>query len=425
MGLGSQFNKSKNASRAQQMQQKMAMEGNSPVSRLIALDSIVEHEDNEIIYGMDKLDELIESIQEDGFSDPIGVYDLKNGTYEIFSGHKRYQAMTQLGEKSIPAFIFPAPKDNVERAKRLIRSNSLNRDYNPITKARELRYFYDNVIVPENKPGRKRAQLAKEFGIAESQVAKFLALLDLIPSLQKLISDEDLAFSAFSPAAQLSEEEQEQLYEQIVSLRNEDGSLTLTRGDITNLIRRLQGKEVIEAAVEEESWANAESASSPEESYRNSLPPVHIQMDPTTSVPPVESAVSSEWDSAEDSDEDSDEGIPTYDSASYERAEEYVEEDAEDDVAAKDWGYETVVEPMGSTPPFSSELGMSPQPAGDMGFEFAAPRQKIDLGFAIKNQLEAIKQINPSNCRIFDVNEVRKDIQELKAYLTEIEKNLP
>ena len=105
------FGSSKNASKVSQMQKKMLMESNAPISKSLPLESIVENEDNETVYDMDKLDELIETIDEDGFTDPIGVYDLKNGTYEIFSGHKRFRAMKKKGEKTIPANIFPSKKE--------------------------------------------------------------------------------------------------------------------------------------------------------------------------------------------------------------------------------------------------------------------------------------------------------------------------
>lgn len=235
------FSGGKNAKRMQQMQQKMMMESNAITSANLPMELIVENKDNELIYGMDKLDKLTEVINEDGFTDPIGVYKMDDGTYEIFSGHKRFRAMKMRGEKEIPSLVFKKPKDNIERAKRLIRSNSLNRDDSPLIKARELQYYYDNVIVPEGKPGKKRKQLAEEFGISEGQCAKLMALLKLIPELQNLANNPDYAFSAFSPAAQLDEAQQKQLYDLIRAKTDLNGSTTIIRSEIEKMINEIKG----------------------------------------------------------------------------------------------------------------------------------------------------------------------------------------
>ncbi len=211
----------------------------------IPIELIDENPDNKDIYGMEKLNELINSINEDGFTDPICVYDMENGRYEIFSGHKRYHAEKERNEKTISSLIFEKPKNNIERARRLIRSNLLNRDSNPITRAKELKYFYDNVIVPENKKGNKRLQLAQEFGMSESQVSKHMALLKLIPELQELAEDSSFPYSALSPAAQMSEEKQKQLYKMIKYKQDEEGNFHITRDNIYSYINELKNEDVV------------------------------------------------------------------------------------------------------------------------------------------------------------------------------------
>lgn len=237
----------------------------SYVSDDISIDLIDENPDNALIYDMDKIDELIISIKEDGFSDPIGVYDMENGRYEVFTGHKRLHAMKQLNATTISVLIFKKPEDDIERARRLIRSNSLSRESTPLQKAKELAYYNEHVIKKENKAGVKRLQLAQEFGISQGHVTKLLALLKLIPELQELANNPDFAFSAFSPAATLSEEKQMELYQYIMSKKNYMGEISITRNEIHNYITYLHGNvqekgtNVMEPSLVQPTYSNMNS----------------------------------------------------------------------------------------------------------------------------------------------------------------------
>ncbi len=206
------------------------------------ISSIVEDPDNDKIYDPDDLKNLIADIEQNGYTTPISVFDLGNGQYQIFSGHRRYRAMTQNGYERIPANVFPAPQDDIERARRLIRSNSLTRKRSPIQQAREIQYYYDNVIRKEKhaKGEHSRKRLAEEFEISEAQIAKLLALLKLIPELQELANDPDLATSAFAPAAQLPTDKQRELYEFIFYNKTEQG-YQLSRKEILQKIDELKG----------------------------------------------------------------------------------------------------------------------------------------------------------------------------------------
>jgi len=212
----------------------------SYISKDLHLDCIVVNPDNELIYDMDNIDELASTIDEDGFTDPVGVYDLKNGQYELFSGHRRYLAQRKRQAEYIPSLIYEKPTSKSERARRLIRSNSKNRLDTPIQKAKELKYYYENVILEENKPGNKRLQLAQEFNMSEGSVAKYLALLDLIPELQKLANSPDFSYSSFFKAASLDMEKQKKVYNTIMSYTDADGHVSVTRPEIVRIIERVK-----------------------------------------------------------------------------------------------------------------------------------------------------------------------------------------
>lgn len=378
------FGDSKNASKVLKMQQKMVEESNATISKSLPLDVIVENEDNELVYDMDKLDELVETIEEDGFTDPIGVYDLKNGKYEIFSGHKRYRAMKKKGAKTIPANIFPMPKDDIERARRLIKSNSLNREYSPLTQAKELKYYYDNVIVPENKPGKKRAQLAKEFGMSEGQVAKLLALLNLIPELQNLANHPELAFSAFSPAAQLAEDEQKKLYEIVSGTKNEDGTFSITRTEINRYIKQLQGK-FEESSNEQETQ---ETSSDAEKNTRIIV----------------------------ETEEKSSENKTTYSMENAEKNSDSKDVNTqEENVIGEKSG---IIENTSSK---AEEKDLCNHSNASANIVFNPPIAKLDVDFILKTELQNMKQLDIKNMRVVDKERVKNYIAVFKNILNEIE----
>lgn len=270
------FNSSANAKRVTKIQDKTIQKTNTTATLNIPVDKIKVNPDNEWIYGEEEsaVEELSRVIGEDGFTDPCGVYDSGDGTYELFSGHKRYRAMIRRGEPTVPCDVYAPPKDDIERARRLIRSNSKGKEYNPIQIAREIKYYYDHVIVPQNKPGTKRKQLAEEYGMSEGNIQKYLSLLDLIPELQKLCYDKTFPFSSLHSAKKLDEEKQKVLAE---TLKNKMSSEEdISREVILDEIRVLSGKESLlnkrldeDSPVDEEKYVHGEHISH-EETYSDS-----------------------------------------------------------------------------------------------------------------------------------------------------------
>ena len=60
----------------------------------------------------DSMNELIESVQENGILEPLTVRPLENTeNYEIISGHRRYHAAKKAGITEVPAFIRAVSRD--------------------------------------------------------------------------------------------------------------------------------------------------------------------------------------------------------------------------------------------------------------------------------------------------------------------------
>ena len=64
---------------------------------------LTEHPDNEYLFGMEGIERLAEGMRKVGFKGAIEVWDMKDGTYQIYSGARRNRANTLLGNSRIKA----------------------------------------------------------------------------------------------------------------------------------------------------------------------------------------------------------------------------------------------------------------------------------------------------------------------------------
>lgn len=79
-----------------------------------------------------KFNFLVENIKENGFLEPVGVVDMGNDVYEIFSGHHRAKAGEVLGLEKIPCVVFT--KEELPQKKRdlqLMRMNVIKGEISP------------------------------------------------------------------------------------------------------------------------------------------------------------------------------------------------------------------------------------------------------------------------------------------------------
>lgn len=211
------FEKSANAARLNSMIAVTDRNKNAIVTQDIDINLIDENPRNEKIFSMEDIDYLAEDIQEEGFQGTIRVYKKKSdGRYEISSGHRRFRAAKASGMSTIPCEVIPEP-DEITKLKLLIKSNIQSRRLKPLDYARAISVYMDDIIVKEYGTGRTRTKVAKIFNISETQVQRYMSLLKLIPELQQMANDERFNFAAFASAASISEEEQKQLYNKIVT----------------------------------------------------------------------------------------------------------------------------------------------------------------------------------------------------------------
>lgn len=150
---------------------------------------------------------LAKGIREDGFQGAINVWELSNGEYMIFSGHRRAKAMQVLGREMIPCFVYNYPDTEEKRRYIFLRSNILSRGASraadrDIYIARQMDYLRKIRLSMgfEGKSSALNEEIAKEFGTSRITVWRYLTLLS---APEKLVKMEDQGLIPLAQAAAL------------------------------------------------------------------------------------------------------------------------------------------------------------------------------------------------------------------------------
>ena len=154
----------------------------------------------------DSMNDLIESVQNNGIMEPLTVRPLENtDNYEIISGHRRYRAAQKAGLTEIPAFIRAVSRD--EAAIMLVDSNLHRERILPSEKAfayklkaealnhQGKRDIASGQIVPKSDDNRATAQIGEQTGESYKTVQRYIRLTNLIPELLDMMDENKIAFS--------------------------------------------------------------------------------------------------------------------------------------------------------------------------------------------------------------------------------------
>ena len=155
------------------------------------------------------MEQLTESIRQQGVLNPIMVRPLDTGKYEVISGHRRLHACKKAGIEMIPAFIYSM--DRSEAVVAMVDSNLHRENLLPSEKAfaykmkmEALKHQGQRTDLTLGQVGTKLRSdeiIAQQSGESRNQVQRYIRLTNLIPGiLQKVDSGE----IALTPAVELS-----------------------------------------------------------------------------------------------------------------------------------------------------------------------------------------------------------------------------
>lgn len=194
---------------------------------------------NEEIFSQDNIEEFADAMKEEGFegSHTLGVYDLHDGTYEIYSGHRRYLSALKADIEQLPCYIKEEPTE-AEKVADLINSNLNTRALSPLEYGKMITKYKEYVLKGESNT---RGKLAKHFGISEANVYRYECMMNLIEPLQ-LLADKHkgVPYTALATASSLNEEQQQYLYSRLEiyfrETKQDDTELTISKSRLSAMI---------------------------------------------------------------------------------------------------------------------------------------------------------------------------------------------
>ena len=175
------------------------------------------------------MEQLTESIRQQGVLNPIMVRPLDTGEYEVISGHWRLHACKKAGIEMIPAFIYSM--DRSEAIVAMVDSN-LHRDkLLPSEKAFAYKMKMDALKHQgtSSQLGTKQrtdALIAAQTNESRNQVQRYIRLTNLIPGILKLVDEQRMALTPAVEISYLTEEEQ---YDLLETMECEDRTPSLSQ----------------------------------------------------------------------------------------------------------------------------------------------------------------------------------------------------
>ena len=129
------------------------------------------------------LNELAQSIQEQGVMQPLLVRPISAGKYEIIAGERRYRAAKLAGLKEVPVLV-KTVDDQATAAMALI-ENIQRENLNPLEEAQGLGRLIEEF-------GYTHEQAAKAVGKSRSAVSNLLRLMQLAKAVQAMLLKGDI-----------------------------------------------------------------------------------------------------------------------------------------------------------------------------------------------------------------------------------------
>lgn len=178
---------------------KQADERRLPEIREIPVESIRPNPAQpRLTYEPRALDELAESIRENGLIQPVLVRQLLDGDYELIAGHRRWLAVKQLGLPAVRAIV--ESRTDAESAVLALVENIQRRDLGCMEEARAIAGLMEST-------GMTQQEAARRLGKSQPAVANKLRLLRLPGWVQEIVEEGQLSERHARALLRLEQEE--------------------------------------------------------------------------------------------------------------------------------------------------------------------------------------------------------------------------
>ena len=136
-------------------------------------------------FNQTSMEELINSIKENGILQPITLRELKNDSYELIAGERRLRAAKSAGLKSVPGYIIKI-ENETEMLEYALIENIQRDDLNPIEEAKG--YF-----LLSKKYNLTQDQIAKRVGKKRTTITNSLRILKLPKEILGSLEEGDIS----------------------------------------------------------------------------------------------------------------------------------------------------------------------------------------------------------------------------------------
>lgn len=170
-----------------------------------------------------KMQDLVDSVKENGVLTPVLIRPTANDQYEMISGHRRMHAAVIAGLTTIPAIIRELSDDEAVIA--MVDANIQREELLPSEKAFAFKMKLNAMKRQAGRPTKNASQngtnkrsdelLASEVGISRNQIQRYIRLTELIPELLELVDKKKLQFTVAVDISYLDREIQKWIYEYI------------------------------------------------------------------------------------------------------------------------------------------------------------------------------------------------------------------
>ncbi len=206
------------------MTDQQRAEKNLPKIYDLPIDEIDEFPDHPFKVRDDEdMEQLVESIKENGLITPIIVRKKDDGRYETVAGHRRTRACKLAGLETVRAEIREMSRD--EAIIMMVDSNLQRSVILPSEKAMAYKMRLEAMkrlpgrpskgnltpVVSNNEKLRTNEELGAEVGESREQIRRYIRLTELIPELSELVDDGRMGLRPAVELSYLSKDEQQML----------------------------------------------------------------------------------------------------------------------------------------------------------------------------------------------------------------------
>lgn len=176
-------------------------------------------------FNQELLDELAQSIKSLGIIQPITVRKIKDGSYQVISGERRFRASKQIGLEKIPVFIREAEDHQILEL--ALVENIQRENLNPL----EIAISYKRLI---EECEHSIEQVSEIVGKKRTTVTNYLRLLKLPIEIQFVLRDDKISMGHARAIINLPNEEDQLL------IVNDILEKQLSVRQVEDIVRKIQ-----------------------------------------------------------------------------------------------------------------------------------------------------------------------------------------